>query len=165
MTCKATKKQMLWFSACIGAVLIGVILSQHIAIGFGGNRAGSCLSFALDKRKIEDVDRIVLRVGKTDVVVSDQELIEQLKRELLVATQTDLRVYHPSYGKYIDFYKGEELVRSMRWEGGYGDAVEVYEEDAKHIIWFSADEKGLVFLSKEVAERLNSMVEEIEKQH
>ena len=159
-TCKRQRLLAMIVCACVLAVAMAV-LSRYVAVGWGGNDAGACLSFALDKRAVKSVDRVVLRVGDSAVESTDPELVEQLKDELLVAAHTDLRVYHPNYGKSIEFYCGDRLVRSMRW-GGDGDVVEVYVHDEAHKVLFSMEKQGLVFLSEETAARLDELVSALE---
>lgn len=151
----------------VAAVLVAagaLAASRYVAVGCGyWDDAGSCLSLAFDKHKVRGVDRVVLRVGDTTVEVTDRELIRQLKEELMVAGRTDLRVPHARDGKYILFYRGDELVRQMRWEYG-PDAhwVEVYTEDAAHWVLFSYSDEGLVCLSDETAEALDGWIHDLE---
>ena len=159
-TCKM--RRLLAILVCLCVMAVGAAaLSRYVAIGWGGSDAGACLSFALDKRAVKAVDRVVLRVGDSSVEVAEPELIEQLKDELLVAAHTDLRVYHPNYGKSIEFYCGDQPVRSMRW-GGDGEVVEVYVHDNNHKVLFSMERQGLVFLSDATAARLDELVSVLE---
>lgn len=154
------KKKMCITVALMLMLIGGLLTSRYTAIGWGNwDDAGSCFSIAFDKHKVKTVDRVVLRVGDTFVEVTDSELIHQLKKELVVAKRTDLRVWYPYYGKYILFYDGDELVRCMRWGGADKDRwVEVYSEDASHMVMFSMGNEGLVRLSEKTADALRSLV-------
>ena len=159
------RKKLLIVITTAVVVLLGVVLaSPFVAIGYGGfDNAGSALSIAFDKHKVKAVDRVVLRIGEKSIEITDQELINQLKDELVVAKRTDLKVYYPHYGKYIVFYKGDNLVRCMRWGGEDKSAwVEVYKEDASHIVMFSIGNEGLVCLSEETENALNRLVDPVD---
>lgn len=158
-------RRFCWLLLVVGiSIILIFVSSRYIAIGWGGwDNAGSALSLAFDKQKVNAVDRVVLCVGEESVEVTDQELICQLKNELMVAKRTDLKMYYPYYGKYILFYDGDDLVRQMRWGGLDKSAwVEVYNEDASHIVMFSITNVGLVCLAPETEDALNRLVDGLE---
>ena len=71
------------------------------------------------------------------------------------ATNTDLR--HPNTERWIELYRGDRLIRRMRWEDNHGGIV-VYEADWLHWVFPGDSGEGLVYPSEELLAQLNALI-------
>ena len=137
--------------ACLAVIVLFFSICSSFRIT--AESAGGCISFALfGKLELRGVDKMVISVGEEQFVVTDADLLEQIVDETRVATHTDLGCAND---RQIDLYRRDQLVRSMKW-GLCCDTVYVYEEDPTH--WLFGGTTGHVELSRDLADKLNSLI-------
>ncbi len=143
------KKLILWGSVALCLCLVFAL--------FVGIRVApyECITVVFDKFSMKDADRVVIRVGSAAYEVTDRALVDEI---------TDATLYAERWGqccdentdRWIEVYRGENLVRRMRWEANH-DSVLVYEPDGGHWI-LGTQEPGQAYLSEELMERLEAVL-------
>lgn len=117
-----------------------------------------CLSITLfEKRKLADVDRVVIDKRDRRCEITDKDLIDDIINETSIATHATSGVHGKDYT--IELYSGDELVRSMPW-ASCCDIVTVYTEDATHWLfnlWVGKAKVGYVYLSQELVDVLEGL--------
>lgn len=156
---KSHKYLICMMAICMLLILLIVFLSQFVAIHVDNifGKAGACISVALDKKAVQNADKVVLYAAAKTVTVTDEALIKEISDELQVANCTDLCGAKRDW--WIEIYDGDQLVRRMRWEDCH-ELVEVYTADFTHWVWPSETKIGLVELSDDLKAKLYQLVDE-----
>ena len=102
------------------------------------------------------VDRAVVTVDGESVTVTDAQLLGRIVDETTVATVADICDGCCLKDRTIDLYRGDKLVRSMKWIDGH-DNVLVYKADLTHWMFPPSAKAGRVILSKELVSALEAL--------
>ena len=150
------KTSIIVISIClICLVLLVLFLATNIAINFNLFDSGGCISVALDKSRMADADKIIIRVNERQYEITDYDVIQKIVSETTVATNTDLRF--PNTDRWIDVYRDDVLIRSMRWADN-NDQIIVYSRDGLHWIFPSLEGYGIVYPSEDLLKTLVSII-------
>jgi hypothetical protein len=117
-------------------VIAILIVYPLLNVGFHFNLfdSGGCIAIVYDKAAMRAADKVVLCVGEDRYDITDAALVSWITEEAMAATHTHLR-FHEHTDRWIEIYRGETLVRRMRWaECADPTGVFVYQEDEKHPI-------------------------------
>ncbi len=140
----------------IGLVCLLVFLLVNAAVEANPWDSGGCFSVTFDKLAMATADRAVIVVGEERYEISDIQLVRDITEQTMCATNTDLCCSSRG-NRWIEIYRGESLVRRMRWEE-FHDSVIVYEADLTHWVFPSSDGHGLVSLSDELLAELKAVI-------
>lgn len=162
-----SKKRRVCIVLCICLVIfssLALFWTTHVSFyqNFFSGQYGRCISIAFfEKQKMEAVDRIILTAEGKEIIITDMSLIQEIVAETTVATHVNVGCME---NRQIDAYCGNQLVRSMAW-GTCCDEIKVYEADGAHWLFAPDDmnvknqgNTGYVYLSKGLANRLNSII-------
>lgn len=150
-----SKKKVNW-EFVVFICLIGLIIF-FICCGLSAsNPKSKCLAISpFGKLEIMGIDKAVITVDGETVTVTDTELLNRIVDETKVATEA-VSCDHGLKDRTIDLYRGDKLVRSMKWYDCQ-DLVRVYDADLTHWIFSPATEAGYVELSKELVKDLEAL--------
>ena len=154
------KKIVILVSILAFLLIAGIVASQFVSVGMANlSEAHGTISIAFDKQQMRSVDRMVLIDGDRTVELTNRALLDAVVDETMAATHLG---GHSTTGRRIELYAGDTLVRSMIWTTCC-DVVEVYGADESH--WFLTVEGakcgGSVYLSTELVQQLNALLEEV----
>ena len=155
------RRKKIWIAATVLCVLLiaGIVASQFVSVGMANLSEAHCaLSFAFDKKQMQSVDRMVITANGRTVQITERALLDAVVEETMVATHMDV---HCTEDRQIDLYAGDALVRSMIWSTCC-DTVLVYDTDESHWVVSieGAEEGGCIYLSRDLADKLNSLLGE-----
>lgn len=154
---KVNRKRIVIILLVLGVLSTLVVwLALNVNIGMGTD-SYAALSISFDKRAMRSADRIVLRTDTKEVEITDSALVSKIVDETAAATHMKLGCPEE---KWIDVYCGDRLIRSMGW-APCADTVNVFDTDATHwIVTIEGGfEGGCIFLSAELADQLNALLE------
>ena len=122
---------------------------------------GKCVSIApFGRLEILGIDKAVITVGDEAVTVTDPELLSRIVDETKVATLSYTCTSCNVKDRTIDLYRGDKLVRSMKWYDCQ-DGVRVYDADLTHWIFpelgAGMPEGGYVELSQDLVGALKAL--------
>lgn len=150
------RKRILCLGVCLAAAVVLIVLpAVSAAVSMNPSDNGGCFSVAFDKAAMRSADRAVICVNEERYEISDPALVREIADQTLAATNTDLR--HPNTERWIELYRGDRLIRRMRWEDNHGGIV-VYEADWLHWVFPSDSGEGLVYPSEELLAQLNALI-------
>lgn len=138
------------------ALILAIILIPNVGVASGIKDAGGCISVSFDKWDMMHADKLVIKIGAAEYITTDTDFIQQFARETLAGTHSDYCCARTEYDKWIEIYKGDRLIRRMRWIQNH-DAI-AYEADAGH--WVLFGEEGHSFLSNDTRRTLYEMIGE-----
>ena len=152
--------ELLGFIGSIVFVLICVCCGLASANLIHGG-PGKCVSIApFGKLEVMGIDKAVITVGGVSVTVTDANLLSRIVDETKVATHSYTCTHDNMKDRCIDLYRGDKLVRSMKWYECQ-DAVRVYDVDLTHWIFpelgAGVAEAGYAELSRELVKELNGL--------
>lgn len=151
---KLTKAQKWELLVILALLLLALILIPNVSIASGLKDAGGCVSVSFDKWDMMNADKLVIKIGAAEYTTTDTDFIRQFAQETVAGTHTDYCCANTEYDKWIEIYKGDRLVRRMRWIQNH-DAI-AYEADAGH--WVLFGDEGHSFLSNDVRRKLYEMI-------
>lgn len=152
---KAQKWELLVILALLLlALILSLILIPNVSVASGLKDAGGCVSVSFDKRDMMTADKLVIKIGAAEYTTTDTDFIRQFAQETVAGTHSDYCCANTEYDKWIEIYKGDRLVRRMRWIQNH-DAI-AYEADADH--WVLFGDEGHSFLSNDVRRKLYEMI-------
>lgn len=137
-------------------VLVLVLLILFLNVGINGSPwdAGGCVSISFDKWDMMTADKVVIWVGEEQYTTTDASFIRALAYDSLAGTFSEYCCSHLDYDMWVEIYKGDRLVRRMRWIENHDSLA--YEADPTH--WVLFGEEGHAFLSRDVWERLHGII-------
>lgn len=142
------------FGLPLSILLLALILVPNVGIANGLEDAGGCVSVSFDKRDMMTADKLVIQINGEQYTTTDTDFIRAFAQETLAGTHSDYCCAKTEYDKWIEIYKGDRLIRRMRWIQNH-DAI-AYEADATH--WVLSGEEGHSFLSDDVRRKLYEMI-------
>ena len=145
------KKKRIWVLAICLCLGIFLLLNVGIAGGWETDHSALCISF--DKWDMMTADKVVVWNSGNQYTVTDPEFVRQLTRETTVAAYNEQYCCASETGGWIEIYKGDRLVRRMRWATGH--SMVAYEADLLHWVFFGKE--GHASLSNELIEKLNEL--------
>ncbi|MBQ3215797.1 MAG: hypothetical protein IJB11_06750 [Oscillospiraceae bacterium] len=154
-----TKKRIIIIIGLV--VLLVLVCTVSVRCTYFSGDVGECLSIAFfEKQKLSGIDRVVIEdfTGKK-VETTNKDFISRLCDKTTVATRSSAP--HGGYDKWIYMYRGEELVRTMKW-ADCCNHLEIYEGDALHWLFTPAggsSEVGYVQLPKDLIADMNALFE------
>lgn len=153
---KKKHKIVIVITMCIALLLLLGLFVANVAICINPFDSGGCISVAFDKLLMLTADRVVIRVEGSSYETTDPELIRLITSETQVATNTDLR--YPKTDRWIDIYRGDALIRSMRWSDSL-DTIIVYHADSTHWVFPSYEGDGIILPSTELINKLIEIID------
>jgi hypothetical protein len=156
------KRILLVLSICLLAVgVLAVYPLTKVAVCFNPFDSGGCIAVAYDKAAMRAADRVVLCVGEDRYEITDADFVDEITKELMVATHTGLR--YAKVDRWIEIYSGDMLVRRMLWaECTVQNGVFIYFEDELHPIYHNyptdGPADGQISPSDELVEKLNAII-------
>ena len=155
-TSRKNTKKVIVVTMCIAFLVLLGLLITNVAVCVNPFDGGGCFSVALDKFQMLTADRVVIRVEERSYETTDPELIRLITSETRVATNTDLS--YPKTDRWIDIYRGDVLIRSMRWADNLNQIV-VYHADNTHWVFPSYDGDGIILPSTELINKLIEVID------
>ena len=147
---KIKSKRILVLAICL---CIAVFLFLNVAIAGGWKTDHSALCISFDKWDMMTADKVVIWDGPDQYTVTDPEFVRQITRETTVAEYNEQYCCASETGGWIEIYKGDRLVRRMRWVTSHSNVA--YEADLLHWVFFGKE--GHASLSNELREKLNEL--------
>ena len=133
---------------CIGIFLF---LNVGIAGGWKTDHSAICISF--DKWAMMTADKVLIWNDGTLYTITDPDFVRQITRETTVAEYNEQYCCASETGGLIEIYKGDRLIRRMRWATGH--SMVAYDADLLHWVFFGKE--GHASLSRELIEKLNEL--------
>ena len=157
------KKNLNWEMVILGGV--GVLVVAFLCCGLAScnllsGDVGKCLAISpFGKLELLGVDKAVVTVDGEAVTVTDPALLERIVDATKVATHANV-CDDSMKDRTIELYRGDRLVRSMKWSDCAG-MLRVYEADLTHWIFQEVGagyrQTGYVELSDELIRELDGL--------
>ena len=143
-----------------GVMVLIILILLFLNVGIGScMTGGDCETIVFDKWSMLTADKVIIRVGEESHTVTDQEFIQQITKETLVATAADICIASQNDERWIEVYKGEKLVRKMHWRDAHHN-VRVYNADGSHWIFPGSTDYGVIYLSEDMLKQLGEITGE-----
>lgn len=157
------KKNLNWDLVILGGMcvlLVAFLCCGLVSCNLLSGDYGACLAISpFGRLELLGVDKAVVTVDGETVTVTDGELLSRIVDETKVATHANVCDDSMSV-RTIKLYRGDRLVRSMKWSDCAG-MLRVYEADLTH--WILQElgagyhQTGYVELSDELIRELEAL--------
>lgn len=145
--------------ACVCPVVLLFLCCGLVSCNLFSRDAGACLAISpFGRLELLGVDKAVVAVDGEAVTVTDPELLGRIVDETKVATHANVCDGCCMKERSIQLYRGDRLVRSMKWIDGH-DSIRVYEADLTHWIF---QEVGAGFRQTGYVELSDELIRELE---
>lgn len=148
---KTVKWEWLIFLCIVSFILICVCLGR---MSFTPGSKFIALS-PFGRLELLGVDKAVITIDGESVTVTDAELLGRIVDETTIANEA-YSCEHGSKDRSIDLYRGDKLVRSMKWYD-CTDFVRVYDADLIHWLFPPEAQAGYAELSRDLVRSLEAL--------